>query len=501
MKLNQVASIVLISAGTAVATMWGYDHFKGNKTYYFAQDSSKLPSNYAKFFEGEKFAGGGPVDFVDAASAAIPATVHIKTKTVRTVSNNLPKKNPFSDLFGIDPDDFFGDRSRSLPEMASGSGVIISEDGFIVTNNHVIDGADEVTVTLSNKKSFKAKVIGADPSSDLAVIKIDAKGLPFLLYGNSDEVKVGQWVLAVGYPLYLETTVTAGIVSAKGRSIEINSRQSKTPIESFIQTDAAVNPGNSGGPLITPEGKLIGINSAIASPTGSYAGYSFTIPVNIVKKIVSDIIKYGTPQRAYLGINYAKDNLSDEVKKEQGIKDEEGVYVMDVTSSGAAATAGIKKGDVITKLNGVAVNSGSEMVGQIATYRPGDKVTVTYKRDGKEFSVPIVLRNNAGTTDVVKTSIIEKLGADLQTLNKKDASSLGVKGGVVVKSIDDKGLFSKTRMEEGFVILKVNGQDVFTVEEFRKALEASGTGSVKLEGVYPGYDGAFTYPLKLNSED
>jgi serine protease Do len=501
MKLKQVVSIVLISAGTAVATMWGYDHFRGNKTYYFSQDSSKLPSNYAKFFEGEKFGGGGPVDFTDAASACIPATVHIKTKTVRNASNNLPKKNPFSDLFGIDPDDFFGDRSRSMPEMASGSGVIISEDGFIVTNNHVIDGADEVTVTLSNKKSFKAKVVGADPSSDLAVVKIDAKGLPFLLYGNSDDVKIGQWVLAVGYPLYLETTVTAGIVSAKGRSIEINSRQSKTPIESFIQTDAAVNPGNSGGPLITPDGKLIGINSAIASPTGSYAGYSFTIPVNIVKKIVSDIIKYGTPQRAYLGIQYAKDNLSDEVKKEQGIKDDEGVFVMDVTVSGAAANAGIKKGDMITKLNGILVNSGSEMVGQIATFRPGDKITVTYKRDGKEFNVPIVLRNNAGTTDVVKTSALDKLGADLQTLGKKDAASLNVKGGVVVKSIDDKGLFSKTRMEEGFVILKVNGQDVLTVEDFRKALEATGTGSVKLEGVYPGYDGAFTYPLKLNSDD
>jgi len=502
MKLKQVVSIVLLSAGTAIATVWGYDHFKTNKTYYFSQDSSKLPSNYAKFFDGEKFNGsGGPVDFTDAASAAIPATVHIKTKTVRNVSNNLPKKNPFSDLFGIDPDDFFGDRSRSIPEMASGSGVIISEDGYIVTNNHVIDGADEVTVTLSNKKSFKAKLVGADPSSDLAVVKIDAKGLPFLLYGNSDDVKIGQWVLAVGYPLYLETTVTAGIVSAKGRSIEINSRQSKTPIESFIQTDAAVNPGNSGGPLITPDGKLIGINSAIASPTGSYAGYSFTIPVNIVKKIVSDIIKFGTPQRAYLGIQYAKDNLSDEVKKEQGIKDDEGVYVMDVTPSGAAANAGIKKGDVITKLNGIPVNSGAEMVGQIATYRPGDKITVSYKRDGKELSVPIVLRNNAGTTDVVKTSALDKLGADLQTLGKKDATSLGVKGGVVVKSIDDKGLFSKTRMEEGFVILKVNGQDVLSVEDFRKALENSGTGSVKLEGVYPGYDGAFTYPLKLNSDD
>ncbi|HTQ28568.1 MAG TPA: trypsin-like peptidase domain-containing protein, partial [Puia sp.] len=205
MKLKQVVSIVLLSAGTAIATVWGYDHFKTNKTYYFSQDSSKLPSNYAKFFDGEKFNGsGGPVDFTDAASAAIPATVHIKTKTVRNVSNNLPKKNPFSDLFGIDPDDFFGDRSRSIPEMASGSGVIISEDGYIVTNNHVIDGADEVTVTLSNKKSFKAKLVGADPSSDLAVVKIDAKGLPFLLYGNSDDVKIGQWVLAVGYPLYLE---------------------------------------------------------------------------------------------------------------------------------------------------------------------------------------------------------------------------------------------------------------------------------------------------------
>ncbi|HMH35163.1 MAG TPA: trypsin-like peptidase domain-containing protein, partial [Puia sp.] len=391
--------------------------------------------------------------------------------------------------------------SRSMPEMASGSGVIISDDGYIVTNNHVIDGADEITVTLSNRKSFKAKVVGTDPSSDLAVLKVDAKGLPFLLYGNSDEVKIGQWVLAVGYPLYLETTVTAGIVSAKGRSIEINSRQSKSPIESFIQTDAAVNPGNSGGPLISTEGQLIGINSAIASPTGSYAGYSFTIPVNIVKKVVTDLMKYGTPQRAYLGIEYARDNLSDEVKKEQGITNDEGVYVMNVTSGGAAAQAGLQKGDLITKLNGISVNSGSEMVGQIATFRPGDKISVTYKRDGKEFNQPIVLRNSTGTTDVVKTSSLDKLGAELLTLEKKDATTLGVKGGVLVKSIDEKGLFSKTRMEDGFVILKVNGKEVLTKEEFRKALEVAGSGSVKLEGVYPGYDGAFTYPLKLNSDE
>jgi serine protease Do len=499
MKLKQVAGIVFISAATTLGSLWGYNHFSQKGTYSYAQDSIKIPSNYAKFFGNEKSAG--PADFVDAASAAIPATVHIKTKTVRSVSNNLPRKNPFSDLFGIDPNDFFGDRSRSMPEMGSGSGVIISEDGYIVTNNHVVDGADEVTVTLSNKKSFKAKVVATDPSTDLAVVKVEAKGLPFLLYGNSDDVKVGQWVLAVGYPLSLETTVTAGIVSAKGRSIDINSRQSQAPIESFIQTDAAVNPGNSGGPLINPQGQLIGINSAIASPTGSYAGYSFTIPVNIVKKVVTDLIKYGTTQRAYLGIEYARDNLSDDMKKQEGIKDDEGVYVMNVREKGAAAIAGIQKGDLITKLNGITVNSGSELVGQIAIYRPGDKIKITYQRNGKENDVTVTLMNNSGNMDLVKNSAFDKLGAELQTLQKKDALNLNVKGGVVVTSISDKGLFSKTRMEEGFVILKVNGQDVNSVEEFRKIVEQAGnSGSLKLEGVYPGYDGSFTYPLKLNDE-
>src|SRR6202451_1685116 len=250
MKLKQVAGIVFISAATTLTSLWGYNHFNpSGNTYVYAQDSTKVPTNYAKFFDGTK--SSGPADFVDAASAAIPATVHIKTKTLHTASNNLPRHNPFSDLFGIDPDDLFGNGNgmRSMPEMASGSGVIISNDGYIVTNNHVVDGADEITVTLSNHKSFKAKVVGADPASDLAVVKIDAQGLPFLLYGNSDEVKIGQWVLAVGYPLTLETTVTAGIISAKGRTLDINRRQSQSPIESFLQTDAAVNPGNSGGPL------------------------------------------------------------------------------------------------------------------------------------------------------------------------------------------------------------------------------------------------------------
>src|SRR6478609_5428995 len=313
--------MVLLSVSTTLITLWSYNKVTHSDTYVYnanTNDSGKVPVNYAGFTGLN--ADGGAVDFVPAASAAIPATVHIKTKTAATASNNLPRRSPFGDLFDMDLDDLFGDRMRSVPQMASGSGAIISEDGYIVTNNHVVDGADEINVTLNNKKSFKAKLVAADPSSDLAVIKIEAKGLPFLIYGNSDDVKVGQWVLAVGYPLTLETTVTAGIVSAKGRTLDINSRQSNTPVESFIQTDAAVNPGNSGGPLVSTEGKLIGINSAIASPTGSYAGYSFTIPVNIVKKIIADLMKFGTVQRAYLGIEYAPESNSDEEKEKNGIE-------------------------------------------------------------------------------------------------------------------------------------------------------------------------------------
>lgn len=498
MKAKQILTVMLLSASTAVLSVWGYEKITSSNTYVYQQtEQGKMPANYAGYFDGVN--DNTPADFSQAAAAAIPATVHIKTKATRTASNNLPRRSPFGDLFGLDWDDVFGDRMRSIPQMASGSGAIISEDGYIVTNNHVVAGADDITVTLSNKRSFDAKLIAADPSSDLALLKINAKGLPFLLYGNSDQVKVGQWVIAVGYPLTLETTVTAGIVSAKGRTLDINRRQSSTPIESFIQTDAAVNPGNSGGPLISTDGKLIGINSAIASPTGTYAGYSFTIPVNIVRKIVNDLMQHGTVQRAYLGINYPSDNLSDEAKKQNGIKDEEGVYITDVPATGAAFSAGLRKGDVITKINGVAVYSGADMVGQIATFRPGDKIEISYKREGKETTVPIVLRNSQGTTDAVKITVLDKLGADLQSLDKDDAKELGVKGGVIVRSFNEESPFNKTRMEQGFVILRVNGKEVLTVQDFRKALEASDGGTAKLEGIYPGYsDGAFTYPLKLS---
>ena len=494
MKWKQILAIVLISASTTGVTMWGYNHFSHDNTYVYQKegDTGKIPANYAGF---NGVAGqNGPVDFSPAADAAIPATVHIKTKATRTVSNNLPRNNPFGDLFP-DLDDFFGDKYRSIPQMASGSGAIISEDGFIVTNNHVVDGADDILVTLTNKKSFKAKLVASDPSSDLAVIKIEAKGLPFLLYGNSDEVKVGQWVLAVGYPLTLETTVTAGIVSAKGRTLEINRRQSDNPVESFIQTDAAVNPGNSGGPLINTDGKLVGINSAIASPTGAYAGYSFTIPVNIVKKIVADLMKFGTVQRAYLGIDYPRDNISDDEKKQNGIKDEGGVYVMAVRDGGAASAAGVKKGDMITKISGFPVVNGAELVGKIATYSPGDKISITYQRAGKEYTSNITLRNFTGTTDMVKSSVLDKLGAGLETVSKDDAKEYGIKGGVMVKSISTRGLLSKVRIQEGYVIIKANNKDINNVDDLQKVLENS-TGTVKLEGIYPGYEGI--YPIIIN---
>ena len=501
MNMKQVLAIVLISAGTSAATLWGYNSFIKNEAYVYPNKANteeiKTPANYAGF---NGVTGDNAVDFTQAAGVAIPATVHIKTKINRTATNNLPRRSsPFSDLFpDFDVDDFFGDRSRSFPQSASGSGAIISEDGYIVTNNHVVVGADEISVTLNNKKTFKAKVVGADPSTDLAVIKIEAKGLPFLLYGNSDDVKVGQWVLAVGYPLTLETTVTAGIISAKGRTLDINKRQSATPVESFLQTDAAVNPGNSGGPLITTDGKMIGINSAIASPTGAFAGYSFTIPVNIVKKIIADVMKFGTVQRAYLGISYYPENLSDEIKKDNGIVDGEGVFVKDVSLDGAAKAAGIKTGDIITKVNGFTVTSSADMVGQIATYRPGDKVSISYKRGDKEYTTDVILRNINGTIDVVRSSLPEKLGAQLRTISKEVAKELGVNGGVEITSINTTGILSRVRVQEGYVIVKANGKDVSNIEELRKIVDSS-TGTLKLEGMYPGYDGVYPVVVTLKS--
>jgi serine protease Do len=500
MKLKNILAVIVISATTAILSVWGYGKWM-QYDYAGIQEPGKLPVNYAGYFG--KDGSVGPVDFTQAAMAATPAVVHIKTRTkAKQASNNLPKhSNPFGDLFG--DGDVFGDLfgnggPRMIPEQrASGSGVIISEDGYIVTNNHVVEGADEINITLPNKRTYKATVVGTDPSTDLAVVKIDAKGLPFLVYGNSDETKLGQWVLAIGYPLTLDVTVTAGIISAKSRSIGING--SKTPVESFIQTDAAVNPGNSGGALINTNGALIGINSAIASPTGSYAGYSYAIPVNIVKKVVSDMIKYGTVQRAFLGISYPMEGLSEEDRKKEGIQDGDGVYVIDVTDGGAAKAAGLQKGDFLNKLNGVSVNSGPELQEQIVNYKPGDKVAITYTRNGKEHVVTVVMKNKIGNTSVVKTSsMMEKLGADFDNVDKKTAASNEITGGVVVKKIRE-GAIKNSRLQEGFIITSVNGTEVKNLEDL-KAVLSGVKGTVYLDGIYPGYTESYRYPVKLDDE-
>lgn len=504
MKLKQILLIAAISSITAIGSVWVYGKFIQQKTVTIQTDG-KIPANYAGFFDGNAAKVNDNIDFTQAASASVPAVVHIKTKIpAQKINNDLPRNRQrgfFDDWF----DQFFDFGPQIIPEQrASGSGVLISDDGYIVTNNHVISDqkggvAEEITVTLHNKKTYKARLIGKDPSSDLAVLKIDGTGFPYLIYGNSDDVKLGQWVLAIGYPLTLETTVTAGIVSAKGRTIGINSRQSQSPVESFIQTDAAVNQGNSGGALVTTDGKLVGINSAILAPSGTYAGYSFAIPVNLAKKIINDIIEFGDVQRGYLGISYAS-NLTEEQMKQFGIKDGQGVYVSDVYPESGAAAAGIKKGDIITKVNNQAVSSGLEMSAQIANFRPNDKVQISYKRDGKEYNTYVVLRDKVEiVASVTPQNIESKLGATLATLDARKAAQYGIDGGVVVKEIIEGGQLSRTRMDDGFIITAVNGRKVKNIEELSNVL-ASLIGTVRLEGIYPGYDGSYTYPLNLGSD-
>ncbi len=511
MKLKQIFFTVLISAVTTTAIVLGFNQYYKNADSFGGQSLSSVPSNYkyAGFLDGNA-PGGNVGDFVQPAESAIPTVVHIKTKTnAKQATNSLPKtqrNNPFSDFFDDDMmSQLFGNRSGVIPEQrASGSGVIIGEDGYIVTNNHVVAKADEIDVTLSNKKTYKAKVIGTDPAYDLAVIKIEAAGLPYLIYGNSDDAKVGQWVLAIGYPLNLETTVTAGIISAKARSLGLNrdrNGQTNSAVESFIQTDAAVNSGNSGGALVNTEGKLIGINSAIASPTGYYSGYSYAIPVNIVKKVVDDIIKFGTVQRAYLGIAYANaSDLSEAEKKAAGIPANTfGIYVQEVTNGGAAKAAGIRKGDVIKGINGVMLLSGAELQEQISRYKPGDKISVSFVRNEKEMSAVTTLTNKANNFDIVKADapLVDMLGADLATLDAGKAKSFGVPGGVIVKKVKPGVLNDQTRMRDGFVILKVDDTSVNTVEALTKAVY--GKKSVTISGFYPGYDGVYEYPVSFNA--
>ena len=501
MKFKQLFLIIVVSAASAISSVVVYSKLTTTKNSFTQSSDGKVPVNYAGFFDNAATGAGEPVDFTKAANAAVPAVVHIKTKIpAKKISNSLPRNKNGSgmeDLF----EQFFGPGSGFGPQIqpeqrASGSGVIISDDGYIITNNHVVsDGgegvAEEISVTLNNKKTYKARIIGRDPSSDLAVLKIDGTGFPFILYGNSDNVKLGQWVLAIGYPLTLETTVTAGIVSAKGRNIGINQRQSQTPIESFIQTDAAVNQGNSGGGLINTDGQLVGINSAIYAPNGTYAGYSFAIPVNLVKKIVNDLIKYGDVKRPYLGISVAPDKI------DAG----DGAHVGMVAKDGAAGEIGIKAGDIVTKINDIPINSWTELQATVSSYNSGEKIKITYKRDGKENTAFATLTSKTGTYDKIATvGIGEILGAALETVEKKKALTYNIEGGVLVQKIKAGGTFSKTRMQDGFIITSVNGMDISTIEELNTAIASLKGETIQLEGIYPGYEGVYRYPLNMDDQ-
>ena len=426
-------------------------------------------------------------DFIDAAERSVDAVVHIMTKVVRQSST-------YEDFFGALLGQLYGypGQTRNNTMVAYGSGVVLTPDGYIVTNNHVVEGADEVEVTFNNKVKKIATIIGTDPTTDLALIKVDASDLEYLTFGDSDNVRIGEWVLAVGNPFNLTSTVTAGIVSAKARNLSILGEG--TSVESFIQTDAAVNPGNSGGALVNTKGELVGINAAIASHTGSFEGYSFAIPSNIVRKVVDDLLLYGTAQRGYLGVQIAE--LTQEIAEKEGLENIEGVYVADVTEGGAAKLAGMKSGDVITAINGKKVNSTTQLKESVGQYRPGDKIDVEVNRNGNHNHYELTLLNEAGNVDVVKKGdsfYNSEFGLMLQPINQNDMSRLNISSGLKIVEIR-QGRFKNSGIPVDFVITKVNGVVVNDKTELENAQKSRRTRRTTIEGVYPnGMNATFYY--------
>lgn len=496
-NLKSLTLVALVSAATALICFVAFGrYFTNHQDLYLNTNPVKV--QYASY-DSNASGSGGPVNLEDAAQIVIPVTVHINTKVPPKAINSDDNSNPFGGFFGgNDPfSQFFGGgggRYYSPGKLASGSGVIISSDGYIVTNNHVIDGASKIIVTLNNDKSYAAKVVGTDPNTDLAVLKIDANNLPYIVFANSNQVQIGQWVLACGYPLNLQTTVTAGIISAKSRNLGVND-EGTNPIDSYLQTDAAVNPGNSGGPLVNTEGKLVGINSAIATPTGSFAGYAYAIPSNIVRKVVNDILKYGTVQRAFLGV-YLPNDQSNPMNISFTPNDNTipGFKVIGTVPDGAAAESGIKKGDVITQLGDAQINSEADLLGAIADHRPGDKVAVTYMRDGDPHTVNVILKNKNGTTGIVKATVMDKLGVGLQTLPDNIAQKMGIKGGVVVTSIGSGLIKDQTDMQKYFIIVRAGDYPVRNLQDLQDALQKQGN-NVLLQGFYPDQQGMFSYAI------
>lgn len=447
-----------------------------------------------------------PVDLTYAAEKSLPSVVHILSTKNSKVQTIEVENDPFSDFFS-DPFGFFGNpqgnggkqkRSVRTPkQQGSGSGVIISTDGYIVTNNHVVADADELTVTLNDNKEYSARIIGTDKASDLALIKIDGKNLPAITIANSDDIKVGEWVLAVGNPFNLTNTVTAGIVSAKARSLYQNG------VESFIQTDAAINPGNSGGALVNTRGELIGINAMLYSQTGSFSGYGFAIPTSIMNKVVADLKAYGTVQRALIGIQGTDVKNYVDSQKDQGkdidLGTMEGIYVNKVTEESAAEEAGMKEGDVIVAIDGKEVSKMAELQEVLAKKRPGDKVSVTYLRDKKKATKNVTLKNEKGNTQVVKKADLDVLGGNFRAITNAQKEQLNIGYGLEVLKVN-AGKLKNAGITKGFIIQRVNDNAVKTIEDLQDAVKEASTSKdpvLYIQGIYPtGKKAYFAVPLE-----
>ncbi len=480
--------LLLASIFGGMVALAGFKAFDKEQPQYESIGQSQN-FQFSNFLSDSSFIVPEGLNFVYAAELVTPAVVHIKS-TYEGNTQGYAYRNPFEDMFR----DFFGDPGQNpqgqgrepRAERSAGSGVIIAADGYIVTNNHVIAEASKIEVTLNDNRTFEAKLIGTDPNTDIAVLKVEAKGLPVVKFGDSDRVRVGEWVLAVGNPFDLTSTVTAGIVSAKGRNINILREQ--YGIEAFIQTDAAVNPGNSGGALVNLKGELIGINTAIATPTGSYTGYSFAVPVSLVHKVVEDLVEFGVVQRAILGISIANTN---DPRIETEVDELQGVYVMAVNEGSAAEEAGIQKGDVITEINNQQVTNVAELQDMVGRNRPGDKIKVTYTRDGKYKTVSATLKNIDNEIKVVtKTDAVTIEGSQFTTATENELDKLNLDGGVVLQKIGP-GKWRDAGVKEGFIITSIDKRPVKNLAELRNALRGKEGEGVLIAGVYPDGEEAY----------
>jgi len=481
---------VLGSVVTLVSNQWVENNDPTAKVEYV---STEVPSSKVAYAVDEN-GQVAPLDFTVAAEKVMPAVVFIRS-TQEGMNRN-------EEVQSIDPfRDFFGPRGPQGPSQSSGSGVIISEGGYIVTNNHVVQDADIVEVTLYDNRTFKAEVIGTDPDTDLALVKINEKGLPSLSFVDSDKAKVGEWVLAVGNPYNLNSTVTAGIISAKGRNINIlnrNSGEGSTAIESFIQTDAAINPGNSGGALVELDGGLLGINTAIASPTGSYSGYGFAVPSNIVSKIVEDLMKFGAVQRGWLGVSIG--SVNSQLVKEHDLQVREGAYISGFAEKSSGKESGLKEGDVVVKIDETPIRSSTALIEYIGRHRPGDKVNMIVNRNGNELTVPVVLKARDGSTGTVKPEerdIVSTLGIQPETVDAKVLKKLDLDNGVRIK-LGNGRLARYTEMRDGFIVTKVNEVTVKSVKEFTELMKKKKQGDLVIfSGTYEDFPREFNYAFRM----